>query len=140
MFHATISPSPETGTRPVGEIALRSFWETHNEALGHAATLIAGPPALMHRTGISAPAQVPAVTLPFSYSTSYPNCPGPRRIGDHGARHSIPSVWRLASTRHSEKSDKNRDAVLRATATDLLLWQGFGPPGHRFGKNRRNPA
>jgi len=42
MFHATIIPSPETGTRPVGEIALRSFWETHNEALGHAAALIAG--------------------------------------------------------------------------------------------------
>ena len=42
MFHATIIPSPATGTRPVGEIALRSFWETHNEALGHAATLIAG--------------------------------------------------------------------------------------------------
>lgn len=42
MFHATIIPNPEAGTRPVGEIALRSFWETHNEALGHAATLIAG--------------------------------------------------------------------------------------------------
>lgn len=42
MFHATIIPSREAGTRPVGEIALRSFWETHNEALGHAAALIAG--------------------------------------------------------------------------------------------------
>ena len=42
MFHATIIPSPEAGNRPVGEVALRSFWETHNEALGHAAALIAG--------------------------------------------------------------------------------------------------
>lgn len=42
MFHGTIIPSTEAITKPAGEIALRSFWSTHDEALGNAATLIGG--------------------------------------------------------------------------------------------------